>query len=150
MNPVWDGFLIFFENRFKSGCPFQRSFTYIESEYVKGVSGTWGQVHCPSSVQGGVGRGVKYLVPVEWSILQKDGEMVAVFMTKAAVEAGDSFLEESRKVYRLVTDMMETADVREDGLVFLSYGEIWRSCCERGMFWLHKVGFAVMMDGLFS
>jgi hypothetical protein len=74
--------------------------------------------------------------------------MVRMFMTKAAVEAGDSFLEEGRKVYRLVIDMMGAADVREDGLGFLSYGEIWRACCERGMFWLHKKGFAVMMDVL--
>jgi hypothetical protein len=74
--------------------------------------------------------------------------MVGMFMTKTAVEAGDSFLEEGRKVYWLVIDLMGAADVREDGLGFLSYGEIWRACCERGMFWLHKEGFAVMMDVL--
>jgi hypothetical protein len=74
--------------------------------------------------------------------------MMAVFITKAAVEAGDSFLEEGRKVYRLVIDMMRAVDVREDGLGFLSYGDIWRACCERGMFWVHKEGFAVMMDVL--
>ncbi|QWC23604.1 hypothetical protein KJK41_04375 [Bacillus haikouensis] len=70
-----------------------------------------------------------------------------MFMTKAAVEAVDSFLEEGRKMYRLLIDLMRAADMREDGLGFLSYGEIWRACCERGMFLLHKEGFAVMMDG---
>jgi hypothetical protein len=71
-----------------------------------------------------------------------------VFMTKYAVEGKASFLEESRKMYRLVIDMMGEADVREDGLGFLSYGEIWRACCERGMFLLRDEGFAVMMDVL--
>jgi hypothetical protein len=74
--------------------------------------------------------------------------MMGMFMTKAAVEAGNYFLEESRKMYRLVIEMMGAAEVREDGLGFLSYGEIWRACCDRGMFWLHKEGFAVMMDVL--
>jgi hypothetical protein len=74
--------------------------------------------------------------------------MVGMFMTKVAVEAGDSFLEEGRRVYQIVIDMMGAADVREDGLRFLSYGEIWRACCERGMFLLNKEGFAVMMDVL--
>ncbi|WP_175989539.1 hypothetical protein [Bacillus sp. Marseille-Q1617] len=71
-----------------------------------------------------------------------------MFMTKAAVEAGDSFLKDSRKMYRLVLDMLRGSDVREDGLGFLSYGEIWRACCDQGMFWLHREGFAVMMDVL--
>ncbi|MCA1054289.1 hypothetical protein LCM10_04755 [Rossellomorea aquimaris] len=108
------------------------------------------------------GRGDRFIVPV-WSgarcgdrnvdpvgvvyFYKKDGEMMGMFMTKAAVEAGDSFLEEGRKMYRLLIDLMGAADVREDGLGFLSYGEIWRACCVRGMFLLHKEGFAVM-DGL--
>jgi hypothetical protein len=102
----------------------------------------------PSWVQGGVGCGDRHLDPVGVVYFIKEGEMVAVFMTKVAVEAGDSFLEESRKMYQLVIDMMGAADVREDGLGFLSYGEIWRACSERGMFLLHKEGFAVMMDVL--
>jgi hypothetical protein len=73
---------------------------------------------------------------------------MGMFMTKAAVVAGDSFLDECRMVYRLVIDLMGAADVREDGLGFLSYGEIWRACCERGMFLLRDEGFAVMMDVL--
>jgi hypothetical protein len=73
---------------------------------------------------------------------------MGMFMTKAAVEAGNYFLEESRKMYRLVIEMMGAAEVREDWLGFLSYGEIWRASCDRGMFWLHKEGFAVMMDVL--
>jgi hypothetical protein len=74
--------------------------------------------------------------------------MMAVFVTKVAVEAGDSFVEEGRKVYRLLIDLMGAADVREDGLRFLSYGEIWRACCNRGMFLLRDERFAVMMDVL--
>ncbi|MGR3764119.1 hypothetical protein [Rossellomorea sp. NS-SX7] len=95
-----------------------------------------------------MGGGDKYLVPVGMVNFIKDGEMMVVFMTKTAVEAGDSFIEESRKLYRLVIDMVGAVEVREDGLGFLSYREIWRAYCERGMFWLHKEGFAVMMDEL--
>ncbi|MEL3971142.1 hypothetical protein AAEO50_02530 [Rossellomorea oryzaecorticis] len=110
--------------------------------------GTRGQVHCPGLGEG-VSRGDRYLDPVGMvNFIKKDGEMMAVFMTKVAVEARDSFLEEGRKVYQLVIDMMGEADMREDGLGFLSYGEIWRACCEKGMFFLHKEGFAVMMDVL--
>ncbi|XXM70767.1 hypothetical protein ACQ0QQ_13705 [Lysinibacillus sphaericus] len=71
-----------------------------------------------------------------------------MFITKSAVEAGDLFFEECMKVYRLVIDLMEAVEVREDGMGFLSYREIWRFCCERWMFGLHREGFAVMMDVL--
>ncbi|OIU73182.1 hypothetical protein BHE18_15000 [Rossellomorea aquimaris] len=95
--------------------------------------GTRGQVRCP-----GFGRervaGTGTLARLEWFIFKKEGEMMGMFMTKAAVEAGDSFLEEGRKMSRLLIDLMGAADVREDGLGFVSYGEIWRACCERGMF----------------
>ncbi len=43
-----------------------------------------------------------------------------------------------------VIDLMEAVEVREDGMGFLSYSEIWRFCCERWMFGLHKEGFAVI------
>jgi hypothetical protein len=83
---------------------------------------------------------------VEVHFSSEKEEMMGMFMTNNAVEAGASFLEECRKVYRLVIDLMMEAAVRVDGLEFLSYGEIWRACCEHGMFLAKDEGFAVMMD----
>jgi hypothetical protein len=91
--------------------------------------------------------GTGTLSRLEWSIKKRVGVM-AVFMTKYAVEGKAPFIEESRKMHRLVIDLMGSADVREDGLGFLSYGEIWRACCEQGMFLIKNEGFAVMMDVL--